>query len=176
MIASVCHVDVASPVDGDPVGRAEQSVAGSFDSYGAQKGAGRREFFDSSVIRIGDQNISVCINSNSSRRIKFSLAGSPAALERVSYTLRHRTKLGGRCVRHLVDYKPIVSVVLEHLWEISGIQPLIGSFNELTLPNRIIIRHVLDAILFQKPENFPRVLALEQLCVKPVVLGRVVTG
>src|SRR6266496_1019822 len=71
-------------------------MASSFASYSAEKGASRREFLDTAVIRVGGQNISVGINSDSSRRIKLSLVGSLAAFEHGSNTFRQGAKLRRR--------------------------------------------------------------------------------
>ena len=60
-----------------------------------QKVPVRREFFDATVAGIGDQNVSVGINSNSSGRIKLPLAGSLSAFKHVSYTFAGTRELGG---------------------------------------------------------------------------------
>ena len=65
-------------------------MATPFGSYDAQKCAGRREFFDASVTRVGDQNISVAINSNSGRRIKLSLCRFPYRLRNMLVALSGR--------------------------------------------------------------------------------------
>ena len=96
IVGHFCHVNIASAVDGDPIRLSQLPMAASFRSYNAQKGAGRREFFDAPVIRVGDQNISVGINSDSHRRIKLSLVGSSAAFEHGSRTFRQGAELGRR--------------------------------------------------------------------------------
>src|SRR5207249_10232993 len=144
-------------------------MAASFGPDNAQKGASRRELFDAPVICVGYQNVSARINSNSSRGIKFSLAGALPAFKHVCYSLRQSVQLGRRCVWHLVNNQSVVSAVFKHLRKISGIELFVRSLNELTLPNRIVVNHVLDAIVFQKMIYFPGVLALEQLCISPVL-------
>src|SRR5213592_4299299 len=151
-------------------------MAASFHSDNAQKGASRRELFDASVICIGYQNVSAGINSNANRRIKFALAGALAAFKHVADTLRQGTELGRRCVWHLVNNQSVVPAVFKHFREVGGVKLLVWTLDELTLLNRIVVSHITDAILFQKMIYFPRILALEQICVKPVVLARVVTG
>src|SRR6476619_3363296 len=69
-------------------------MATLFGSYDAQKCASWREFFDPPVTRVGDQNISVAINTQSGRGIKLSLVVSSAALEHVSI-FGQRTELFG---------------------------------------------------------------------------------
>src|SRR5437762_9258898 len=88
MSRSVCRVDVASPVDGNPVRCAQLSEAGSFNSHLAEKGARRREFLDSSIIGVCYENVSLAINRNPCRRIKLPVASALATLKHVSYTLR----------------------------------------------------------------------------------------
>src|SRR5438046_7154135 len=92
---SVCHVDVASPVDGDAVRCTQLSVADSPNSHHAEKGARRREFLDSSIIGVCYENVSIAINGNSCRRIKLSIACARATLKHVSYTLGQGGQLGG---------------------------------------------------------------------------------
>ena len=150
-------------------------MAASFHSDNAQKGASRRELFDAPVICVGYQNVSAGINSNANRRIKFPLAGALAAFKHVADTLRQGTELARRCVWHLVNNQSVVPPVFEHLRKISGVQLFVRSLDELTLPNRIVVGYVTDAIFFQQMIYFPRILALKQFYVKPVVLARVVT-
>src|SRR6266496_6076384 len=69
-------------------------MATPFGSYDAQKRASWRELFDPPVTSVGDQNISVAINTHSGRQIKLSLVGSSTAFEHVS-TFGQRTDLFG---------------------------------------------------------------------------------
>jgi hypothetical protein len=64
MIRSFRDVNVANPVNGDPIRFSELSVPASFGSDTSEKGASWREFLDPAVTRIGDQNIAVGINGN----------------------------------------------------------------------------------------------------------------
>ena len=91
-----CYVNIASPINRDSIRLSQLPVAASFASYGAKKGASRREFLDTAVIRVGDQNISVGISSNSCRGIKLSVVGSLAAFEHGSRTFRQRAGLKRR--------------------------------------------------------------------------------
>src|SRR5690242_1785395 len=54
-------------------------ISCAFD--GAQKRARRRKFFDTTVPRIGDENTSVAVHRNRSRRIKLSFTSSLATFE-----------------------------------------------------------------------------------------------
>src|SRR6266480_3735369 len=150
MPGSVCHVDVASPVDGDPVRCAQLSVADSFNSHRAEKGAGRREFLDSSIIGVCYENVSIAINGNSCSAVKLSFLTSSASVKHVSRSLRQGAEVGRRCFRHLVDYQAVVPAVREDFWKISGNDLFIWSLNERGLPNSAIERDVADAILFEK--------------------------
>src|SRR6266496_1208812 len=71
-------------------------MATPFGSYDAQKRASWRELFDPPVTSVGDQNISVAINTHSGRRIKLSVVGSLAAFEHGSRTFRQRAGLRRR--------------------------------------------------------------------------------
>ena len=125
---------------------------------------------------IGNQNVAVGINSNRSRRIKFSFPGAFATFEHVTDSFRQRTELGRWRVGYLINYHSVVIGRLVHLRKISGINLLIRSFNELSLANSIIIGHIANAIRFQEMIHFPRILALKQFCINPVAIARVVTG
>src|SRR5437870_10610235 len=94
MPGSVCHVDVASRVDGDPGRCAQLSETGSFNSHRVEKGARRREFLDSSIIGVCYENVSIGINGNSCRRAELSLASALSGLKHVRYTLRLGGQLG----------------------------------------------------------------------------------
>ena len=83
-------VDVARAINCDSIGRFKLS-------YARNESAGWREFFDAPVIRIRDQNVSVGINGNSSRRIKFPLSGSSAALKHGNHTFRQGAKRRSWC-------------------------------------------------------------------------------
>ena len=76
--AYFCDVNVARTVNGDPIRRFKWS-------YARNESAVWREFLDAPVICVRDQNISISINSNSSRWIKLSLASSSSTFRQVSY-------------------------------------------------------------------------------------------
>src|SRR6478735_1227590 len=116
------------------------------------------------------------IDSNSSGKIKFTLAGALASFKHVTDSFRQGAEFGRWCIGHLVNHQTVILVGIVHLWKISGIHFLIRSFNELCLPNSVIISHVLNAILFQEMVHFPRILALEELGVNSVTLSGVKAG
>src|SRR5262249_8009062 len=103
MPGSVRHVDVAGAVDGNPVRCAQLSVADSFNSHRAEKGAARSEFLDSTVVGVGYQNASGGINSNSRRAVKLTCIAPSTAVNHVTDTLGQGTEAPGRCIRRLVD-------------------------------------------------------------------------
>src|SRR6266550_3313232 len=144
---SVCHVDVASPVDGDAVRCTQLSVADSPNSHHAEKGARRSEFLESSIIGVCYENVSIAINGNSCRAVKLSFVTSSASVKHVSRSFRQGTKLGRGCLRHLIDYQAVVPVVLEHLWKIGGIELFVGALDKLSLANGAVESHILDTVL-----------------------------
>src|SRR5262249_57532637 len=126
------------------------SIACSFDSHTAQKSAGRRELLDSAVVGIGDQNVCIGVDSDSSWRIKLSLIGSSATLKEGSRSFRQGAELRRRRVGNLVNYQTINPAILKDLRKISGNDLFVWSLNELSLPNSAIERDIADTILFQK--------------------------
>ena len=76
----------------------------------------RRELLDPTVVRISNKNIPTCINSDSTGRIKLSLAAFNMLL-----TFRQCAEARRGRVRHLIDDESIVPVVLKHLRKISRI-------------------------------------------------------
>src|SRR5262249_38835506 len=77
---------------------------------------------------------------------------------------------------HLVNDQAVIVLGVIHLWKISGKHLLVRTFNEIRLPNSIVVSDVLNVILFQKMIHLPRVPALEQGYVKFITLSRIVTG
>src|SRR5262249_62351021 len=96
------------------------SIACSFDSHTAQKSAGRRELLDSAVVGIGDQNVSIGIDSDSSWRIKLSLIGSSATLKEGSRSFRQGAELRRRRGGSLVNYQTTNPALLKALRKRSG--------------------------------------------------------
>src|SRR4026208_2567937 len=133
MIAGIRHIDIAGAINDDAVRCTQLSLPGAFGPYDFGKGTRRREFLDTTIIRIRNEKIPTAINSNSSRRIKFTLAGAPASFKHVTDSFRQCTELGRWCIGHLVNYQPVILFGLVHLWEISGVHFLIRSSNELRL-------------------------------------------
>ena len=77
-------VNVARPIDCDPIRRVKFFYARNESAVG-------RKFLDAPITGIGHQNVSVRINRNPSRGIKFSFLGSPAAFKPVSHAFRRCT-------------------------------------------------------------------------------------
>src|SRR6266446_4749452 len=94
MIASICHVDVATPVNCNPIRDRQLFLAADLVFHSAEKRAGRREFLDAPVTGVNHQNISLAINCNPYRRIKLPLACALATLKHVSYIPRQGGQLG----------------------------------------------------------------------------------
>ena len=86
-------------------------------------------------------------------------------------------EVGRWCIGHLVNDQAVILVGVVHLWKISGIQLLVRSFNELRLPNSVVVSDVLNAILFQKMDTLSKdPCSQTSLCINPVAVARVVTG
>src|SRR4029077_14695708 len=101
-------INVAAAISCDSIGRVKLS-------YVRNECAGWREFFYSPIAGVGDQNVSVGINSNRSRRIKFSFPGALATFEHVSHIFRQRTELGRWRVGYLINDHSVVIGRLVHL-------------------------------------------------------------
>src|SRR6266702_2770594 len=57
--------------------------------YAGNERSAWREFLDAPVASVGDQNVAVEINRNSSRGIKFPLSDAFAAFKHISHTSRY---------------------------------------------------------------------------------------
>src|SRR5437870_13227376 len=94
MIASLFDVYVGRAVNGHSIWIFELPVASPLPCYYAEESTARRTFLNPSVPRIGDQNVSVAVDSNSRGGIKLSLAISLSAFRHVSYPFGQGTELG----------------------------------------------------------------------------------
>src|SRR6266516_7544248 len=94
MIRGLCDVDVARAINCDSIRLSQLSVAIASSAYARNESSAWREFLDATVNRVGDQNVSVAINSNSSGRIKLSFARSLSAFRHVSYPFGQGTEPG----------------------------------------------------------------------------------
>src|SRR5262252_330067 len=94
MIAGICYIDTPGAINGDAVRCTQLSLPGPFGTYDIEKRTSRREFLDTAIVRIGNEKIPISINSNSSRRIKFTLASAPASFKHVTDGLRQGAELG----------------------------------------------------------------------------------
>src|SRR5712672_1579995 len=146
MITGICYIDIAGAINCDAVRCAQLALPGAFGPYAIEKRTRRRELLDTTIVRIGNEKIPIAINSNSSRGIKFTLAGAPSAFKHVTDSFRQRAELGRWCIGHLVNDQAVILVGVVHLLKISGIELLVRSFNEIRLPNSVVVADVLDAI------------------------------